>query len=331
MTSIRLALAFGLALFASLASAEPVFPPGSRIGLVPPPGLTASKAFQGFEDRARGAVLVITELSAQSYAKVEQDFGDERMRAGGMELIARETIETASGPALLVGARQTENGIAMRKWALLALVPNDMTAVIVATFPESAKEAYPDAALRACLTSLLIRTKLSTDELLAVLPYRLGDLAISALDLQMAVVATLCLAVAFGTLYFTSIGRQMRAVADNPDLARVSGIHPERVMIALWALVGAITAVAGLILGVKTVVSPEIGWEMLLPAFAAAILGGLGSPVGAVLAGLLLGAAQEISTPFVGFSYKIALSFVVILFVLLVRPTGLLGRVEGVR
>ena len=162
-------------------------------------------------------------------------------------------------------------------------------------------------------------------------PYRLGDLAISALDLQMAVVATLCLAVAFGTLYFTSIGRQMRAVADNPDLARVSGIRPERVMIALWALVGAITAVAGLILGIKTVVSPEIGWEMLLPAFAAAILGGLGSPVGAVLAGMLLGAAQEISTPFVGFSYKIALSFVVILFVLLVRPTGLLGRVEGVR
>ena len=128
-------------------------------------------------------------------------------------------------------------------------------------------------------------------------PYRIGELAISALDLQMAGVAALCLAVAFGTLYFTSIGRQMRAVADNPDLARVSGIQPERVMIALWCLVGAITAVAGLILGIKTVVSPEIGWEMLLPAFAAAILGGIGSPVGAVLAGLLLGAAQELSTP----------------------------------
>jgi len=162
-------------------------------------------------------------------------------------------------------------------------------------------------------------------------PYRLGELAISALDLQMAAAAGLCLAVAFGTLYFTPIGRQMRAVADNPDLARVSGIQPERVMIALWALVGAITAVAGLILGIKTVVSPEIGWEILLPAFAAAILGGIGSPVGAVLAGLLLGAAQEISTPLVGFSYKIALSFGVILFVLLVRPSGLFGRVEGVR
>jgi branched-chain amino acid transport system permease protein len=102
-------------------------------------------------------------------------------------------------------------------------------------------------------------------------------------------------------------------------------------MIALWVLVSGITAVAGLILGIKTVVSPEIGWEILLPAFAAAILGGIGSPVGAVFAGLLLGAAQEISTPLVGFSYKIALSFVVILFVLLVRPSGLFGRVEGVR
>jgi branched-chain amino acid transport system permease protein len=79
------------------------------------------------------------------------------------------------------------------------------------------------------------------------------------------------------------------------------------------------------------VVSPEIGWEMLLPAFAAAILGGVGSPVGAVLAGVLLGMAQELSTPFVGFTYKIALSFVVILLVLLIRPRGLLGRVEGVR
>jgi neutral amino acid transport system permease protein len=162
-------------------------------------------------------------------------------------------------------------------------------------------------------------------------PYRIAGLAISALDLQMAGVAGLCLVVTFGALYFTSIGRQMRAVADNPDLARVSGIRPERVMIALWCLIGAITAVAGLILGIKTVVSPEIGWEMLLPAFAAAILGGIGSAVGAIAAGLLLGVAQEISTPIVGFTYKIALSFVVILFVLLVRPRGLFGRVEGVR
>src|SRR5262245_56826361 len=107
MMLLRLGLALGFALFAALAgAAEPVFPPGSRIGLVPPPGMTASRAFQGFEDRARGAVLVVTELSAQSYGKVAEDFGEERMRAGGMELIARENIETARGPAPPVGVRR---------------------------------------------------------------------------------------------------------------------------------------------------------------------------------------------------------------------------------
>jgi hypothetical protein len=156
--------------------AQPIFPPGSRIGLVPPPGMTASRSFQSFEDAARGAAIVVTEFAAQTYGRLEQDFADARMRAGGMELIARENVETASGPALLVGARQTQNGITTRKWALLALVPDDMTAVVVATVPDASKEAYPDAVLRAALITMFIRNRLSSEELLAVLPFRLKDL-----------------------------------------------------------------------------------------------------------------------------------------------------------
>ena len=175
MTFFRLFLAFGLALLSSLAFAQPVFPPGSRIGVVPPPGMTASERFQGFEDRARGAMLVVTELSVQSFAKVEKDFGDEQMRAGGMELIARETIETPGGPAQLIGARQMENGVAMRKWALLTRT-DDMTAIVVVALPETAKDAYPDAVLRTALASTTIRAKLAPDDMLALLPYRLGDL-----------------------------------------------------------------------------------------------------------------------------------------------------------
>jgi branched-chain amino acid transport system permease protein len=162
-------------------------------------------------------------------------------------------------------------------------------------------------------------------------PYLIWGLRISALDLSLMATAALALAVLFGILHFTSIGRQMRAVADNQELARVSGIRVSSVMTTLWLLTGAISAVAGIILGIKTVVTPELGWSMLLPIFSAAILGGIGSPAGAIVAGVLLGIAQELSTPFVGFTYKIALAFAVMLFVLLVRPRGLFGVVEGVR
>jgi hypothetical protein len=174
--NFRLPLMLAFTLLVSAAwGAEPVFPPGSRVGLVPPPGMTASAPSQGFEDRARGAILVVTELSAQSYAKVLQDFAPEQMRAGGMEPVARETIALSAGEGLLVVARQSENGVAMRKWALLALA-DDMTAIVIATLPEAARDAYPDAALRAALASVVVRDRLSPDEMLAVLPYRLADL-----------------------------------------------------------------------------------------------------------------------------------------------------------
>lgn len=175
--TIRVPVALVFTLFVTAAfAAEAVFPPGSRIGLVPPAGMTPSASFQGFEDRARGALLVVTESSAQSYAKIAKDFAPEQMQAGGMEEVAREAIPIAGGDGLLVVARQAENGVAMRKWALLALA-GDMTAIVIATMPEAAREAYPDAAMRAAFASVVLRAKLSPNEMLAVLPYRLNDLA----------------------------------------------------------------------------------------------------------------------------------------------------------
>jgi neutral amino acid transport system permease protein len=162
-------------------------------------------------------------------------------------------------------------------------------------------------------------------------PYVFGEVRIGVVDVQVLAMTAAALVAAFAVLKFTSIGREMRAVADSIDLARVSGIRAKRVMIALWGMVGALSAVSGFALGLKSVIIPEMGWDTLLPAFAAAILGGLGSPVGAVIAGIALGFVQEVATPYLGFSYKIALSFFVILAVLLWRPNGLLGRTELVR
>src|SRR3989344_42727 len=92
-----------------------------------------------------------------------------------------------------------------------------------------------------------------------------------------------------------------------------------------------LAALGGVLLGMKAVVSPEMGWESLIPAFAAMVLGGIGSPVGAVLGALLLCVAQELAVPLMGPSYKLVLSFVVLALVLLVRPAGIMGRVQLVR
>src|SRR3954453_2056816 len=156
-------------------AAEPVFPAGSRIGLVPPPGMSAATSFQGFEDRANRVVLLISEVSAQTYEKIAQDFTPETIRGTGMEELSREMLPLAHGEGLLVVARQEQNGTAVRKWAFLAR-SDDLTVTIIGVIPETAREAYPDEALHAAFASIVVRAKLTPDDMLAVLPYRLDDL-----------------------------------------------------------------------------------------------------------------------------------------------------------
>ena len=160
---------------------------------------------------------------------------------------------------------------------------------------------------------------------------RWGPLLMNPIDAMVAGFSVVCRALVFGLLRFTSTGRNMRAIADDLDLARVVGIDSRAAMSRMWILSGLICGVSGLALGLKTQVSPEAGADLLLPAFSAAVIGGLGNPLGAVLGAITLGVLQELSTPFVGFTYKIALSYVVMLLVLLWRPQGLFNRVQGVR
>ena len=158
-----------------------------------------------------------------------------------------------------------------------------------------------------------------------------GGVRVLPTDLAIAAVALVVLACVFAWLHFGRSGRLLRALADNPELARLSGIRSRRLMWLLWALAGALSAIGGVLLGVKSVVMPELGWELLLPAFAAMVLGGIGSPVGAVVGALLTGVVQELSVPLVGPSYKIAVAFALLLLTLLLRPAGLFGRPELVR
>lgn len=124
----------------------------------------------------------------------------------------------------------------------------------------------------------------------------------------------------------STLGRAMRATAMNPQLARVAGIDPKRVLRATWILGGVLAAVAGVFAGLTVQLRPTLGLDLLLPLFAAVILGGIGSVWGAVWGGLIVGLAESAAVGIVGAEYRAAAAFAVLIAILLVRPQGLFGE-----
>uniref|UniRef100_UPI0025B5E337 branched-chain amino acid ABC transporter permease n=1 Tax=Trichocoleus desertorum TaxID=1481672 RepID=UPI0025B5E337 len=140
------------------------------------------------------------------------------------------------------------------------------------------------------------------------------------------IVVGLALLVILGLHYLlqnTKIGKAMRAVADDIDLARVSGIDVDQVVIWTWVIAGSLTALGGGMYGLITAVRPNMGWFLILPMFAAVILGGIGNPYGAIAGALIIGVAQEVSTYWLPTEYKLGVALLIMVLVLLVRPQGL--------
>jgi branched-chain amino acid transport system permease protein len=123
----------------------------------------------------------------------------------------------------------------------------------------------------------------------------------------------------------TTLGRAMRAMSENPALLAVTGIEPAAV--ARWTCVigGSLAAVAGVLVGLTVQVRPLLGFDLLLPLFAAVILGGVGSVYGALAGSLIVGLAEALAVPLVGAEYRAAVAFLVLIAVLVVRPAGLAG------
>lgn len=121
----------------------------------------------------------------------------------------------------------------------------------------------------------------------------------------------------------TKIGKAMRAVADDLDLARVSGINVEQVIFWTWLIAGTLTSLGGSMYGLITAVRPNMGWFLILPLFASVILGGIGNPYGAIIAALIIGVTQEVSTLWLGSQYKQGIALLMMILVLLIRPKGL--------
>ena len=141
--------------------------------------------------------------------------------------------------------------------------------------------------------------------------------------------AALVLAVALHLLLTrTKQGKAMRATSDNPDLARASGINTDRVLLWTWGIAGALAGAAGVLLVIFNATSqlkPTIGFQLLIPLFAAVVVGGIGNPYGAFLGAMLIGISMEVSTAWALATYKPAIAFTVMVIVLLFRPRGILG------
>ncbi len=123
----------------------------------------------------------------------------------------------------------------------------------------------------------------------------------------------------------TKLGKAMRATADNVDLARVTGINTERVILWTWIIGGALAAIGGMLYGLNLQLRPTMGFFFLVPVFAAVIMGSIGNPYGALVGGLIIGVIWMVSTMVVNSTYGPGMAFLVMILMLLVRPQGIFG------
>ncbi|MGH6672233.1 MAG: hypothetical protein ACRECV_09715 [Xanthobacteraceae bacterium] len=160
----------------SAGSTAPIFPTGSRIGLVPPSGMTRKGNLPGFVDPAANAGIIISVFPAGAFEAMEKTLTTDALKARGVTVEKRETMQLGIGKGdLVIGTQIGPNKTPYRKWLLL--VPSgDFTVAVTAQAPESAK-AYSDAVIRAALGTVTARAHVPKSEYLSLLPFKVGDLS----------------------------------------------------------------------------------------------------------------------------------------------------------
>lgn len=158
------------------AAAEPVFPLGSRMGFVPPPGFVVSKRFPGFENPDTRSSIVVATLPSQAYAGLEASIATDALKKQGITEDKRETLTLANGKALLVMGTEEENGQKFRKWMLLGQLP-DGVALVAVLVPDTALKTYSDGVIRASLSTMAVRAAVPLEEQIALMPFKLNDLS----------------------------------------------------------------------------------------------------------------------------------------------------------
>jgi branched-subunit amino acid ABC-type transport system permease component len=157
-------------------------------------------------------------------------------------------------------------------------------------------------------------------------PFRFLDIRMNREQMLTFAISAVAMVALWMLLTRSPIGRAMRAVADNPQLALVRGIESERIIKWTWFIAGILLAVGGVLIGMDRALEPPMGSNYLVGVFAAAILGGLGSPLGAFVGALAIGVASELSTLVMPPNYRIGIPLAAIALVLVFRPQGIFGQ-----
>jgi hypothetical protein len=152
------------------------FPLASRLGMTPPPGMTVSKSFQGFEDNKNNVFIRLVAMPENAYSEIEKTMTSQALKKQNILVEKREPFSLSASKGLLIVARQEADKVRIRKWILVAPVAG-LTALVSMEIPLTAKDVYSDAAIRASLATLASRSEIPAQEQLSLLPFNVRDLA----------------------------------------------------------------------------------------------------------------------------------------------------------
>ncbi|MGE0502025.1 MAG: branched-chain amino acid ABC transporter permease [Rhizobiaceae bacterium] len=156
----------------------------------------------------------------------------------------------------------------------------------------------------------------------------IGDVVVTNQRLVVIGIMVLLVVILYWLLYRTKIGKALRAIAQNREGALAIGLNTDRIIAFVFAVSGAMACAAGSLLGTLYAVEPHMGGAPLLKAFVIVIFGGLGSVPGAIVGGLAIGLIENLAGAYISFAFKDVFTFLILIFVLLLRPSGLFGRTQ---
>lgn len=158
--------------------------------------------------------------------------------------------------------------------------------------------------------------------------YEIGSVFITPVQIIIIVVSVVAMACVYVLMNLTKLGKAIRAVADDANLAEVTGMDADFVISAVFAIGSALAALAGALIGLDTNLQPTMGFNITVKAFAAVVLGGLGSVPGAIVGGFLIGVAENLGVWFIPPVWKDTIAYGILILMLFLKPSGIFGKKE---